>query len=1026
MEELQSSDLIDSLSPKTNQMKHKILLVDDTAEDCFLYRRYLQQDTRHDYDFYEFSMGEEALVWCQDHWPDVILLDYLLPDMEGLEFLNRLKLQSQRPELPIIAVTGQGNELIAVQLMKSGVQDYLLKGKLTREALQRAVHTLIERIRFREELEWQQQQQQLVSSIALRIRQSLELEMILQTTVEEVRNLLQTDRVLVYQFDPDWRGEIIAESVENGWTPTMGQQIQDTCFQNGVGREIYVQGNKRAIADIYSAGLKTCHIQLLEQFEVKANLVVPILLPKTDHPQGEPPSALWGLLIAHHCRGTRNWTDSQLNLLDQIGVQLAIAIQQAELYQTAQRELEERRRIEVQLRQSEAALQESEQRLRSIVDGAPFPIFIKNLQGQYIFINRFCENLTGFEETELLGKTDDELFPSEIAELFRQGDQQALKAGEPITVEEVFTIRGETQAKLATKFPLFNLAGEPYAICGLSIDISNVYHELRLRKQAEIALQESQQRYASLAMAAPVGIFRTDAEGRCVYVNEGWSEMTGMTLEEARGYGWSQALHPEDCPMIQAEWYRCATDNIPFRLEYRFQRLTDGKVTWVYGQAVAEHNIDGEITGYVGTITDITPRKEAETQLQTTNAELARATRLKDEFLANMSHELRTPLNAILGLAEGLQEEVYGNLNSNQKRALSTIERSGKHLLELINEILDLSKIESGKFELNLSSVQVKSLCDFCLIFVRQEALKKEIKLLMEIPISLPCLIADEKRLRQVLINLLSNAVKFTPQGGQVTLRVKEQPIEAEKLLKSNFLIFEIEDTGIGIAEKNLDQLFQSFVQLDSRLNRQYQGTGLGLALVKRITELHGGFVTVSSKQGQGSCFTVRLPYQIEQESCVYSPASLMDNSFRESSNLPNSSPHQNTVILIAEDNQTNIDMLSDYLESYGHKILIAYNGHEAIKLTTTEKPNLILMDIQMPELDGLEAIRQIKANPELKHIPIIALTALAMPGDQEKCIEAGADYYLTKPVRLKLLAETIKEILPDESQKYASGVKVN
>lgn len=253
------------------------------------------------------------------------------------------------------------------------------------------------------------------------------------------------------------------------------------------------------------------------------------------------------------------------------------------------------------------------------------------------------------------------------------------------------------------------------------------------------------------------------------------------------------------------------------------------------------------------------------TQLAKANVELARATRLKDEFLATMSHELRTPLNAILGLTEGLQDQVFGPINKEQTQILQTIERSGYHLLELINDILDIAKIESGQIELNFAATAITPLCRASLALIDQQARTKRIQLEMKLPPNLPDLWVDERRIRQVLINLLSNAVKFTPEGGRITLEAsfahlptKEREEEREE---ANFLKITICDTGIGIAPEHIQQLFRPFIQIDSALNRKYEGTGLGLALVKRIVELHGGQVGVSSEVGIGSCFTISLPW---------------------------------------------------------------------------------------------------------------------------------------------------------------------
>ncbi len=670
--------------------------------------------------------------------------------------------------------------------------------------------------------------------------------------------------------------------------------------------------------------------------------------------------------------------------------------------------------------------------------------------------------------------------------------------------------------------------GNPLSVTGINFDISD-------RKQAEKALKESEQSYASLMAAAPVGIFRTDAMGHCTYVNDHWCRISGLTLESAIGDGWRQGLYSEDRQSISDEWYRSAQEDRPFSLEYRFQR-PDGVITWVYGQSVVKLDADGIVTGYVGTITDINDRKQAEialqssedrfrrmfdssvvgmlfanfqghitdandrflemvgytrddfqsgaidwlamtppeyieqdyasmkyllkhrqidpwekeyyrkdgsrisiligaallqdknneticvildisdrkqseTKLQLANEELMRATRLKDEFLANMSHELRTPLNSILGMNEVLQEEVFGSINERQLKALQTIESSSRHLLALINDILDVAKIESGEVMLELTATDIDSLCKSSIAFIKQQALTKRIQLIHRIPKYLPEIMIDERRIRQVLINLLNNAVKFTLEGGTITLEVSQVQLESSttNLTPLHYLKIAVIDTGIGISAENIQKLFQPFIQIDSALNRQYTGTGLGLALVKRLVELHGGNVELTSELGVGSCFAINLPFNIgspaiEEQTEDLSGQSQIGQSQTEELISP--------LILLAEDNEANIATFSSYLDAKGYRILLATDGQQAIDIAKSHSPDLILMDIQMPVMDGLEAIAQIRLDPNLVDIPIVALTALAMEGDRERCLAAGANEYLTKPVKLKQLATSIQQFL--------------
>lgn len=440
------------------------------------------------------------------------------------------------------------------------------------------------------------------------------------------------------------------------------------------------------------------------------------------------------------------------------------------------------------------------------------------------------------------------------------------------------------------------------------------------------------------------------------------------------------------------------------------------------------------VTGRLLTLRDMTKRREMEQALEDerallarrvaertadlseANTQLARAARLKDEFMANMSHELRTPLNAILGLSEAMQEQVYGPLNVRQKRALTHIEESGRHLLSLINDVLDMSKIEAGKLKLEAAPVAVDSLCQTALNFIKQAALGKQQELVVELDETVKVVYGDERRLKQILINLLSNAVKFTPTGGKIGLRVQGNA-------KDELVQFTVWDTGVGIAADEMSQLFEPFVQLDTRLSRQYEGTGLGLALVYRMTKLHGGSVSVTSEVGSGSQFTVALPWSTPEQVQLSTTKLRLTEPIRSLSRdvslaafplaeqplLTLAPQSTRRKVFIVEDNETNIYTFTDYLQARGYEVDVAHNGPEALLRLRSFKPDVILLDIQMPGMDGLEVMQQVRKEETLHDIPIVALTALSMPGDRDRCLAAGADEYLSKPVSLQRLLHLIE-----------------
>lgn len=549
------------------------------------------------------------------------------------------------------------------------------------------------------------------------------------------------------------------------------------------------------------------------------------------------------------------------------------------------------------------------------------------------------------------------------------------------------------------------------------------------RKVAErtTALEESEKRLQCALRGTNDAIWDWDIIHDRVFYSNRWKTMRGLPEDAISDSAaeWQSRLHPDDfAAVMKALQNHLAGHTEFFEVECR-SCCQDGSYIWVLNRGQAQRDTAGNLIRMSGMETDIGDRKQAEANLQAANEQLAlsnrelqQATQLKNEFLANMSHELRTPLNAILGLSEALQEEAFGHLSDRQQQSLKTIERSGQHLLSLINDILDVSKIEAGKLELEITPVPINQLCDASLSFVHQLALQKQIRLEKQLVPHLGTIAVDARRLRQVLINLLSNAVKFTPEGGAIILSAQRRshavapptvPVKPEVTHPSSWVEFAITDTGIGIAQADQAKIFQPFTQLDSGLSRKYAGTGLGLTLVKQIVGMHNGTVSVRSQVGHGSCFTICLPDTMSGEV----PSGLLSHYSPTANPLCTSVDNAvKPLVLLAEDNPANFFTIKSYLEAKGYQIVMAHDGQTAIDVTQTLQPDLILMDIHMPSVNGLEAIHTIRKIPQTAQIPIIALTALAMPEDSEKCLAAGANRYLTKPVRLKQLITEINLLL--------------
>jgi PAS domain S-box-containing protein len=557
----------------------------------------------------------------------------------------------------------------------------------------------------------------------------------------------------------------------------------------------------------------------------------------------------------------------------------------------------------------------------------------------------------------------------------------------------------------------------------IALENANLYQESR---QAQTDLATSRQKYYDLIQSSDGVVWEYDlTTERFSFVSDRAVELLGYPISDwlSQPNFWSNCVHPEDLDLALSIHTEAITNRQRCESEYRMI-TADNRIIWVYDISNPVFDRDGHVISTNGLSIDISDRKQVEIELQQTNerlalanTELIRATQLKDEFLATMSHELRTPLNAILGMSEVLQEEIFGSINQRQLKSLKTIESSGQHLLSLISDMLDVSKISAGKLELDITTVNVLHLCNSSIAFIKQQAIAKQIGLDLQLPPAPGKIAVDDRRMRQVLINLLDNAVKFTPEGGWIELCVTRSPDE-------DWIEFAVIDTGIGIADADLSKLFQPFVQLDSGLSRNYGGTGLGLTLTKQIVELHNGSIRTESTVGKGSCFIVRLP-----QTCLISKSDsdeipVSEGGYRSDLVSQESIDNSSTspLILLAEDNPENINVLSIFLTAKGYRTILATNGYEAIQLAQQQPPDLVLMDIQMPGMDGLEAIVWMRQQPQLAHIPIIAVTSLAMKGDLDRCLAAGATDYLSKPLPLKQLNLKIQELLKDPIPGGGSG----
>ncbi|MBD2426800.1 PAS domain S-box protein [Phormidium sp. FACHB-1136] len=681
---------------------------------------------------------------------------------------------------------------------------------------------------------------------------------------------------------------------------------------------------------------------------------------------------------------------------------------EAELKQAHDEISQMNRILENKVRQRTAELEANQAKFQRLLNDISdkFLVF-SHTDSILTYVSHSVEHIFGIRTEDILGKpwmTAVNWLPEYLEVATTEVDRMLRDKNDAQLEMSFIRPDGERRTVNILQHAVWDDSGSLVAIEGLVEDITE-------RKTFIAALEESEAKYRTFIETANDLIYSINTDGTFAYLSPNTEDLLGFKPEELQGLSFPEVLHPDDVAHCQEFFAAVMAGEKKRGLEYRVIHK-DGNWRWHMTSASPQFNDQGEVIAFLGFAYDITERKLADIKQQQLTEELIKASRLKDEFMAMMSHELRTPLNAILGMTEILQEGIYGEMNLQQGDALNTIENSGQHLLNIINDILDVAKIESEKLELNLQNVAVAPLCESSLALVEAQALKKSIQLRMSLPFQIPRIHVDEGRIRQVLLNLLNNAVKFTPDHGQVTLEVIYPPVSANQA--PNHLRLAVKDTGIGIAPENVDRLFQPFVQIDSALNRQHEGTGLGLTLVKKIVDLHGGKVAVTSEVGVGSCFTVDVP--IVSESALHTALTTLSSS---STNQPQQRAIEGRIehlpsplILLAEDNLANGLMVKNYLEIRGCQLVIAHDGEQAVALAMAECPDLMIMDIQMPKLNGIEAIKAIRSHPPLQHTPIIALTALVMEGDREKCLYVGANEYLSKPVRLKQLWMVIEHLL--------------
>ncbi|MBN3885139.1 MAG: ATP-binding protein [Nostoc sp.] len=567
---------------------------------------------------------------------------------------------------------------------------------------------------------------------------------------------------------------------------------------------------------------------------------------------------------------------------------------------------------------------------------------------------------------------------------------------------------------------------EEDTFAGSIADFVTLAIETSERNVVQEALRQSEAQFRAIFECSSIGIGLINMKAQIVDTNVALCEILGYSREELYGkrftdYIFTQRgdlkLYKQLMSGIRTDLKRTSRDSLQpsehqeqlaerHRIEMERRCLhQNGSLVWTHISVSVIPGSNGEPDFFLAMIEDITERKQTELKLRASQEAAEAASRAKSEFLATMSHELRTPLNAIMGLSQLLQQEIVGSLNEKQNEYVNCIYSSGEHLLALINDILDLSKVEAGKEELLLSSLAVSDLCNYAMWTVRDRALEKGLQLTHEIDREADICIADERRIKQMLLNLLTNAVKFTP-AGQVSLVVKKVP---------QGITFTVSDTGIGIDSNQFQFLFEPFKQLDSQLNRQYEGTGLGLALTRKLARLHGGDVTVTSTLGEGSQFTLFLPNPVHPGDEADKTDETDEGADFPLSSLFSSSPAipTNKTILLVEEEENTATVLQDYLHTIGYQVKWIDNGNDFLKQVQNLQPDLVFFDFQLVEdvriFNLLNILRQ---EPFGEDLPIVMMTFSEPLEEEITKLPGNANDYLVKPIRIVQLESILMRYL--------------
>ena len=627
--------------------------------------------------------------------------------------------------------------------------------------------------------------------------------------------------------------------------------------------------------------------------------------------------------------------------------------------------------------------------LTQLIDTANAPIFGVDINGNVNEWNQKVEQITGFTKDEVMGHN---LVQTRITEEFKQPVQEvlneALKGNETSNYEvPLFTKSGQRVMVLLNATTRRNPQGQVVGVVGVGQDITEL-------DQSRSEMESISKELTQLIDTANAPIFGVDIHGNVNEWNQKVEQITGFTKDEVMGHNLVQTRITEEFKQpVQEVLNEALKGNETSNYEVPLFTKS-GQRVMVLLNATTRRNPQGEVVGVVGVGQDITELDQSRSEKEETYRRLEEANQHKSKFISSMSHELRTPLNGILGFTDLLKSSHFGAINETQSDFLSQIESSGKHLLELISGLLDVAKIDSGSMEIDLQSCKPKDIFYEVVGLIQPQLVEKKLQLKQLIDPTVETVVCDMRKVKQIMVNLLSNAIKYTPENGIIEMVIT---------MENGFTKVIISDNGIGISKADQEIIFDEFAQANRSRDEALGGTGIGLALSRRLVELHGGEIGVESEENHGSKFWFTLPHKKVTEN-------IKVPEIRKEENI--SANPTGRSILVVEDNQTNLEMIKYLLGIHNHKISVARNGKEAVSQAELIEPELILMDIRMPVMNGLVATKKIREISKFSNLPIIALTASAGEDSREECLGVGCTDHISKPIQLSELSYMLKRYL--------------